>query len=92
MDIVGHCIGIEDIYILLQFSNDEVAVLIVEVSHLVVGLAQGVFGTDHEVVELLLDLVGRQLLDYREMRLEGLELITHAIISNYYFARTIMTL
>lgn len=38
MNIVGHSLSIEDIYILLQFSNDEVTILIVEESHLIVGL------------------------------------------------------
>lgn len=81
MNVARNGISVEDIHILLQFSNDEVAILIVKVSHWVRVLAEGVLGPHHQVVELFFDLVGGQLLDYGEVGFEGLELFNHP---NYF--------
>lgn len=67
--VVGDCARVENIQIFLQLGDDEVAILIVKDSHGVGGLSERVFGLEHEVVKLFLDLIRRHLLDYAQVGL-----------------------
>jgi hypothetical protein len=67
VNIVGHHGGIENIHIFFKFRDDETSVFIVEDSHVVGCLSEGVLGLDHEIVKLFFDLVGWDLLDDGEV-------------------------
>lgn len=79
VDVVGHDGGIEDIHIFFKLRDDETSVFIVEDSHVIGGLAEGILGLDHEIVKLFFDLIGWELLDNREVSFQGVELFAHLL-------------